>query len=199
MPPLSALVVGSISRDYSIGEPGSEGEPGGVVFYAGTALSRMGANTRVVTRLQERDHEALLSPLRAAGIDVLALESRETTSYRNDYAGTIDRHVLLSVSDALAPEDVPAAWRAADIVHFGPLHPRDLVPELIRTFRGLKGIDLQGLVRKVDSEVARFQRSDALDEFITEVDVVQSSEAELPSVLAGKSLGGTRAVLICCG
>lgn len=184
-PPVRALVLGAISRDVDLGT-GSGGvwRPGGVVVHAGTALASLGARVRVVTRVALADRAVLLAPLTRAGVEVLALPSRETTTCANDYQGPHDRHELRAVSDPIGPTDVPAAWRDADVVQLGPLHPADLLPETVAIVRGLRGLDLQGLVRAPGG--ARRAPS-ALARFLAHADVVQVSEHDLPAVLAGEA------------
>ncbi|NRA03423.1 MAG: hypothetical protein HRU00_12565 [Myxococcales bacterium] len=194
MPSRSAIVVGSLSRDYADEGVLKGSRPGGVVCYSGRALARMGLRTRVITRLQREDMPSLLAPLQADGVEVLALDSCSTTSYLNDYGRvndcgkSPDRHKLLSTSEPLRGDDVPPDWREADLIHLGPLHRRDLRPELGTVFGGLTGLDLQGLVRVAGSEYARAEPNPSLEAFLQGVDVVQASEQELSAVLDGDSL-----------
>src|SRR5262249_19578782 len=141
----SALVLGAITRDV---EPGGASSPGGVVHYAGLAFAALGARTRIVTRCRPEESQELLAALKAARVETRALPSRETTTYANDYTGSEDRHELLATSDPILPADLPVAWRAADAIHLGPLHRRDLLPETLSILRGHVGIDLQGLARE---------------------------------------------------
>ena len=67
--PIRALIVGAISSDL---ERGADPAPGGVVHYAGLALARLGAETRVVTSVRNEESAKLLAPLRAEGVLILA-------------------------------------------------------------------------------------------------------------------------------
>ena len=175
----TALVLGAVSRDVEISDTSeSTSRPGGVVSYAGTTLARLGASTRVVTRVHESDAIVLLNPLEAEGVEVLALPSRATTRYILDYSGRVDRHQLCETSDPIRPADVPTAWRSADLVHLGPLHRRDIEPATVSVLRGLIGIDLQGLVREPGAVRD-------IPEMLQHVTVVQVSESELPMILEG--------------
>jgi sugar/nucleoside kinase (ribokinase family) len=114
--PFVALVLGAVTRDLERDSASrTRAAPGGVVHYAGLALRALGATTRVVTRVRADDARELLAPLHAAGVELCALPSRATTTYANDYAGAEDQHELLASSDPLGSEDVPAAWRRADV------------------------------------------------------------------------------------
>ncbi len=182
---LSALVLGAVTRDV---EPGGGSSPGGVVHYAGLALAALGAGTRVVTRCREEDARELLAPLRAAGIETLALASRETTTYANDYTGSEDQHELLAASDPIAPADLPAEWRRADAIHLGPLHRRDLLPETLAVLRGRVGIDLQGLARRSSAAGTELAANAELKDFLAHVSVAKAAEEEIAVLLEGKSL-----------
>ncbi len=154
----------------------------------------MGLHTRVITRLKRDDMPSLLAPLRLDEVEVLALDSCATTAYLNDYdrlnesGRSSDQHRLLSTSEPLREDDVPPDWRAADLIHLGPLHSRDLEPELGAVFSGLTGLDLQGLVRVRDRKCARTEPNPSLGAFLEGVDVVQANEQELPAVLDGETL-----------
>jgi len=141
-----------------------------------------------VTRVRPEHEESLLAALRREGVETLALESRETTTYANDYSGARSRHELRAMSDPIGPADVPESWRHADVVQLGPLHPWDVLPETAALLRGFKGIDVQGLVRVPGPGGTRLRPFAALARFLEHVDVVQASERELPAVLDGDSL-----------
>lgn len=182
--PPTALVLGAVTRDETLEPAGNRlVAPGGVVTYAGTALARLGARARVVTRLHERDRDALVGPLRAEGVDVHALDSRHTTTYSLDYSGDSDMHELLATSDPITADDVPPEWRTADLVQLGPLHRRDLLPEAVAPLSGFTGLDVQGLVREPKG-------TDDLPKLLGHVDVMQVSEEELGALLEGESLEG---------
>lgn len=184
-----ALVVGAVSRDLELAdEAGGAARAGGVVIHAGAALARLGARTRVVTRLRPEDAPLLLAGLAAEGVETLALPSRDTTTYANDYSGPVDRHELRATSDPIAPEDLPPSWRDADLVQLGPLHRADIRPETAAALGGFKGLDVQGLVRVHGPGGTRLEPYPDLARFLAHVDVVQASEHELSAVLAGDSL-----------
>lgn len=196
--PMQALVVGAISVDLdgtahaggvnSWAVDAIAGRPGGVVYYAGLAHARLGADTRVVTSVAPRDAHRLLSPLHAEGIETAARKSAHTTSYRNDYSGRVDQHELCAASDSIRPEDVPTAWLGADVVQLGPLHRHDIDPDLVAELRGFTGIDVQGLVRLSTPNGTELAPFPDLARFLAHVEVVQASEAELPALLDGLTL-----------
>jgi sugar/nucleoside kinase (ribokinase family) len=179
-----ALVVGALSRDLENRDGRLVEHAGGVVHYAGTALARLGAVVRVVTRVRP-DDEALLESLRGEGVEIRALPSRRTTTYRNDYTGSLDRHLLLEASDPVRADDVPPRWYGSDLVQLGPLHREDVDPEIGARAGGIVGIDVQGLVRVAGTE--RLAPCPEIDRFVAHAGVVQASESELEAVLDGQS------------
>jgi sugar/nucleoside kinase (ribokinase family) len=154
-----------------------------VVHHAGLALAHLGLEVRVVTRLHECDQAELLAPLERAGVQVLALPSKETTTYRNDYSGESDSHFLLACSEPIGAEDVPHAWRSPDFAQLGPLHPADLAPGVTAALTGRIGVDAQGLVRSVMGQT----RAPAPLGLLRGADVLQVSESDLGVVAQGES------------
>jgi sugar/nucleoside kinase (ribokinase family) len=183
----TALVVGTVTLDFERRDDRLDEGPGGVVHHAGLTLLRLGAAVRVVTRVHP-DHVGLLDPLRAEGAEVLALKSRSTTTYRNDYTGPVDQHELLAQSDTIAAEDLPADWRHADVVHLGPLHPADLEPEVVECVQGLIGLDLQGLLRRPGAGQVRLRSNPNLGRYLTNVQVVHANQSEIEVARGGDSL-----------
>lgn len=179
-----ALVVGSVSRDLLAGGGSA---PGGVVHWAGLALLRLGARVRVLTRAAEVD-DALLDPLRSAGAEVRRLPSAATTTCRSAYGPRGDRHELWACSDPLRAADLPRAWREADLVQLGPLHPRDLAPGFALGLGGVVGLDVQGLVRVGRGPATRLAPARGLAEQLAGVAVLKASQAELPFALQGSEL-----------
>ncbi|HTO09489.1 MAG TPA: PfkB family carbohydrate kinase [Myxococcota bacterium] len=182
---LSALVLGAITRDV---EPGGASSAGGVVHYAGLAFAALGANARIVTRCRPQDAPELLGALRAARVETRALPSRETTTYANDYSGSEDLHELLATSDPIAPADLPPDWRAADAIHLGPLHRRDILPETLSVLRGHVGIDLQGLARERSPAGTRLAPNAELKDYLAHVSVAKAAEEEIAVLLEGMTL-----------
>lgn len=189
--PITALVVGSASLDLCAvgqGEPDiADASPGGAVYYAGRALARLGARTRVVTSVAEEHARKLLAPLHAEGIETAARTSAQTTVYLNDYSGRVDVHDRRAASDPIRRDDVPREWLESDVIQLGPLHPRDVLPEVAACVRGFVGLDVQGLVRRDTPRGTRLAPFGDLPLFLEHVDVVKANEDELPAITAGRS------------
>ena len=173
-------MIGAISRDF-IDERGPE--PGGVVYYAGISLARLGAQVRVVTRVDPADAATLIGPLEAEGVQTLALPSASTTTYALDYSSGADRHELVQASDPIGPRDLPASYRSADVIQLGPLHRRDLRPGLASELSGRIGLDVQGLLRTRGPEGTRLEPCPEIGEHLRGVAVVKANEDELPALV----------------
>ena len=157
------------------------------MHHAGIALLQLGARVRIVTRINPDDAD-LLAPLQREGAEIRALESRFTTTYRNDYTGPVDHHELLQTSDPIRAKDLPAEWRSADLIQLGPLHRRDLEPEVAGAVDGLVGLDLQGLVRRQARGGVELAPNPKLAPFLAQVQVVHANDSEVEAAVAGDSL-----------
>ena len=133
---------------------------GGAVFYSSFAARRSGARVCVVTKLNERDF-GLLDELKAEGIDVVAIPSRQTTSVENIFeTEDVDRRKvnLLAQADPFTIGDVPAA--GARIFNLAGLFvgefPNRLIADLAE--RGARiALDLQAMLRRSESGRFRWQ------------------------------------------
>jgi hypothetical protein len=85
-PPPRVVIAGSITRDRIERAGEVSWCLGGVVWHAGAMLSKLGIDTRVVTRCAERD-AALVGELTERGVEVVWSTSRATTVFVNSYPG----------------------------------------------------------------------------------------------------------------
>jgi sugar/nucleoside kinase (ribokinase family) len=140
-------VLGHLSRDVVEGGPP---RPGGGVFYATRALSRLGAEAHAHASCSAQDRPELLPALEAFGLPVTWHESSTTTAYSFHYEG--DRRVMWqdAVGDPWTPEQAVAAAADAVWVDVCALARTDFPPETLAALasggRQLL-VDLQGLVR----------------------------------------------------
>ena len=188
---MRVLVIGAITRDLDAADRDGMGRPGGVVTYAGRTFAALGARTHAVTRLRAQDVPALAGPLVGHGVHVVALPSTVTTTYANDYGGPHDHHELLLTSDPILGQDVPPAWRDAEVVHLGPLHPVDIDPSVLGAVRGSCALDVQGLLRTIGGGPARAPAE--LEPWLRRRQVVQVSEGDLEALAGGRDLEALRA------
>jgi sugar/nucleoside kinase (ribokinase family) len=140
-------VLGHLSRDVVEGGPP---RPGGGVFYATRALSRLGADARATASCSAEDRVALMEPLKAFGLPVSWRESSVTTAYSFHYEG--ERRIMWqdAVGDPWSAEEAVAAAAGSAWVDVCALTRTDFPPETLAALasdgRQLL-VDLQGLVR----------------------------------------------------
>ena len=105
--------------------------PGGGVYYAARALSRLGADARIAASCAARDRPALLRPLEAFGLPVTWHESTVTTAYSFHYEG--DRRIMRqdAVGDPWTPAQAVSAAGDAGWVDIGALVRTDFSPETL--------------------------------------------------------------------
>jgi sugar/nucleoside kinase (ribokinase family) len=144
---MTIAVIGHLSRDVVEGGPP---RPGGGVFYATRALSRLGAEAHARASCSPADRPELLPALEAFGLPVTWHESSTTTAYSFHYEG--DRRVMWqdAVGDPWTAEQAVAAAADAVWVDVCALTRTDFPPETLAALaadgRQLL-VDLQGLVR----------------------------------------------------
>ena len=147
MPP-DYLATGHVSKDVL---DGGRVAAGGTVTYSALTAQRLGLQAAVVTSCAPQD-EHLLDVLREEGVWVYSKPSEATTTFRNRYSAAGNRtQVLEAQAASLAYTDVPEEWRAAPIVHLGPI-AQELPSEMPSIFPdALLGITPQGWMRSWDS------------------------------------------------
>jgi sugar/nucleoside kinase (ribokinase family) len=157
---------------------------GGVVWYAGTTLARLGVETRVVTRTAPEDRE-LGKALEAAGVKVCLGLSAKTTTFVNEYTAKIRdgrTQRVLAVADSIQPSDLAESLTNADLVYLGPLHPTDLSDgtlSLVRRKMSFRlALDVQGYTRFVKNERVLPKLDGRLSSLLDACDVIKASEEE---------------------
>ena len=112
------LVIGHVAKDLLHGDSIASG---GTVTYSALAAQRLGLQAAVVTACAIQD-DALLAPLRDAGVWVHSIPSDATTTFSNVYDEAGHRtQVLGGQARTIGPDEVPEPWRTAPIVHLGPI------------------------------------------------------------------------------
>ncbi len=139
------LALGHISKDLTAG--GSVA-PGGTALYAALTAQRLGLQAALLTACAPQDR-ALLDPLREAGVWIKVEPSLTTTAFRNVYDKEENRvQTVASQARELELTEVPEAWRAAPIVHLGPI-AHELPAEAVHSFTpALLGVTPQGWLRR---------------------------------------------------
>jgi hypothetical protein len=135
------LVIGHITKDLL-----ADGQftIGGTVTYSSLTACNLGRETGIITRA---DPALDLSCFAACGITVHRLPSPVTTTFENIYLDGTRYQYIRAVATPIVPADVPAAWRAAPIVHLGPL-AQELASDMVGLFdQALIGVTPQGWMR----------------------------------------------------
>ena len=147
----AVAVVGNLSRDIVAG---AASRPGGAVYYAARALSRIGAAGHIVTRCAAADTEDLLPQLESFGIPVTLRAGTRTTAFTFHYDG--DHRVMHvdEIGDPWTVEDatgwVAEAIGEAEWVQIGALLRTDFPAAALAALAGDRRrllVDAQGLVR----------------------------------------------------
>ena len=172
------LVVGHVTKDLV---PGGF-VLGGTVAFASLTAHRLGRSAAVLTR------GAWLPGLAARfdGVAFHLLPAEVTTTFENVYtpAGRVQH--LRAAAPAIPAAAVPAAWRAAGVVHLGPV-AQEVPPELAEAFPDatLVGVTPQGWLRTWDaSGLVRPAPWDNAERVLARADVLVFSAEDVGGDLA---------------
>ena len=166
------LVVGHVVQDvvpdgYTVG---------GTTTYSSITARNLGRGPGIVTRLAPD----FVIPQVLHDITVHRVSSAHTTTFHNIYRDGHRQQFLLARADDLEPGDVPDAWRAAPIVHLGPL-AREIDARFAKLFpNALVGVTPQGWLRQWDEAGhIRMRPWEEAAEILPHVDVLVLSEEDL--------------------
>ena len=166
------LIVGHVVQDvvpdgYTVG---------GTATYMAITARNLGRKPGIVTRLAPD----FVLPEVLHDIAIARVDSEHTTTFHNVYHDGHRQQFLLNVADPIQPEDIPAAWRAAPIVHLGPL-ARELDARFAKLFPGaLVGVTPQGWLRQWDeTKRVRMRPWEEARDILPHVDVLVFSEEDL--------------------
>jgi sugar/nucleoside kinase (ribokinase family) len=142
-PPPDYLVVGHLTRDLL---PGGAVAPGGTAFYGALTAARLGYAAGMLTAAAGWSSVP-------AEVQVAAVPSAVSSSFAHSYVDGRREQLVHSVATRLTPEHLPDHWRAAPLVHLGPVIDEcDL--RLITAFPGaLLGVTPQGWMRRLDGSL----------------------------------------------
>ena len=156
------LIIGHITEDLHDGGYTN----GGTASYSALTARAFGLQVGVVTA-----GASDLAYLTAGGIQT-AQKAAPTTTFRNIETPTGRKQYLLKAAPVLTAEDVPEDWRAAKVVHLGPV-AQETDPALIHCFprETFIGITPQGCMRAWDDEgLVRYQKWNPDAEFLERLD-----------------------------
>jgi sugar/nucleoside kinase (ribokinase family) len=173
-------VVGHVSRDVVEGGPP---RPGGGVFYATRALSRLGADARATASCSAEDRVALIEPLMAFGLPVSWRESSVTTAYSFHYEG--DRRIMSveSLGEPWSPARAVSAAQGAAWIDACALSRGDFSSETLAalTEDAELLLDAHGLVRK--PVTGPLQTDAAVGDVLEHVDILKLNDEEATTLV----------------
>jgi sugar/nucleoside kinase (ribokinase family) len=175
--------LGHITRDVV---DGAAPRPGGGVFYAARALSRLGVDAHIRASCSAEDRPVLIPPLEAFGLPVTWHESSTTTAYSFHYEG--DRRIMRqdAVGDPWTPEQALEAAADSIWIDVCALTRTDFPPETLSALdpggRQLL-VDLQGLVRT--ATVGPLRTDANIGDVLKYVEILKLNDEEAKTLVGG--------------
>ncbi len=139
------VVVGHVTRDLD-----AQGgwRAGGTATYAALTAARLGVRVGVLTA-------AIPGTIGLEGqdrIEVSLCSSPESTTFENLYLDGHREQYVRAVATPLVPEQLPAAWLQAPVVHLGPIAQEVDIRFLEAFDEALVGVTPQGWLRAWDAD-----------------------------------------------
>jgi hypothetical protein len=136
------VIIGHLTRDIV---PGGY-TLGGTAAYSGITACRMGADVTILTRAHPSDaqHPSL------AGLEIINLPSKYTSTFHNVYHNDIRTQHVRVVAAPIMAEDVPKRLYHADVALLAPL-VQEVDPTMIPKMQGLVASTPQGWLREWDA------------------------------------------------
>jgi sugar/nucleoside kinase (ribokinase family) len=140
--PIDYLVIGHITEDLTAAGP----LPGGTAAYAALTARALGLRVGIVSA------HAPTAPLQLLeGIPVAALAAEHSTTFENLNTPTGRVQYLHHAAPTLELSLVPETWRAAPLVHLGPV-AQEIDPKIVWGFpSAFIGVTPQGWLRSWDA------------------------------------------------
>jgi sugar/nucleoside kinase (ribokinase family) len=134
-------MLGHFTRDVL---PDGTTTPGGTSLYAALTAHRLGRNVAVVSA------PAVLPAGWPDAIQIAFHPSPTLPTFENTYTPEGRKQTLHADSEPITPDAIPAAWRAAPLIHLGPVLG-ETPEQLVEAFPGaLLGVTPQGWMRTWD-------------------------------------------------
>jgi len=149
--------VGHLTKDINVDNARREEriEVGGGVLYGSITAALLGVETVVLAKCAREDFESFRFLLQESGVKVFLLESRETTTIRNEYY-SLDpdnrESYLVKKADPFTRDDL-SYIPYSDVIHINPLWYGEFEEEhipLLRKKTGFLSADAQGFLRRVE-------------------------------------------------
>ncbi len=189
------LLIGHITADLT-----PEGRRlGGTVSYAARTVCAFGLRVGILT--SAADPEPLLDELKPFADEIVVLPAAATSTFENIYSVSGRTQYIRGVARSIGPDDVPAQWLSAPLVHLAPLTD-EVDPQIAYQFKhSTVLLTLQGWLRRWDDDGrVRFKRwfdaavLKAIDIVVfSEEDILEAPELEQELADAVEHLFVTRA------
>lgn len=147
------LAIGHVAHDLTA----NGARLGGTVAYSALTARALGMKVGIVTAVGKE------TPLGALdGIPVISIESPHSTTFENIYTEQGRVQYLCAQASRIGFDSVPPTWRAASIIHLGPI-ANEIDSSLPENFSPtLLGVTPQGWMRGWDAD-GRVSRSEWLN------------------------------------
>ena len=179
-PHVDIMMIGHFAKDRLVVDGHGETASGGAVYYGGIALSRLGLNVAVVTRLHPDDFP-LLDELRREEVQIFATPAVETSGIENIYkSADMERRICKSIGFAgpFRTEDIPNL--SAHIYVAAAIIAGEIDLAMLRSLaqRGPVAIDVQGFVRVRNNGELVFRQWPDMAEGLSHVTYLKVDRAE---------------------
>ncbi len=174
--------IGHITNDVRVMMGKRTPFVGGAAYFSPYAARRSGADVLVITKMAQKD-TVCLDVLKEAGIDVVVLPSKATTSIENIFE-TEDQDNrklnLLSLADSFSAEEIPSDLEA-EVFHIAALFngeiPDSMLIELSK--RGKVAMDLQAALRYIGEDDVYFKDWDEKKKYLPYLHYLKADSLEI--------------------
>ncbi|MHC2995077.1 MAG: ribokinase [Candidatus Atribacteria bacterium] len=176
------FIIGHISIDENIYQGEAVKEIGGAVFYSSCASYAIGHKIGILTKLSPQDRK-YLEAFTIPKEDIIALDSKKTTSIRNIYHSEDKERrtcIALSVADPFKICDIPDNVDS-QIYYFSGLISGEFESEMIKFLhnKGKVALDVQGFLRTVgENKEMVFIDWKEKKEYLPYIDYLKTDAAE---------------------
>ncbi len=184
---LDMVVAGHITIDVNVFPHGIvENMLGGTPTYAGFALTTLGRETGVISKIGEDFPEQFPPLFSKFGLNTegILATSEKTTKFENTYADDGSRkQICKEVSPEITPDDVPNAYLNAEGFYLSPVMgeiPLETVAKISEKGEGITMLDPQGILREVkNGGKIVHSMPENFQEYLEKVDIVKVGMDEL--------------------
>ncbi|MCM1491455.1 MAG: PfkB family carbohydrate kinase [Muribaculum sp.] len=181
---MNLTCIGHITLDKVVTPRFTAYMPGGTAYYFAKALKNIDLDSfRLITSLAANEmHE--VEKLRAEGIDVDAIISKNSVYFENKYGEDMNERTqrVLAKADPFTIENLKNA--ESKIFHLGTLLADDFDKETVKflSTKGIVSVDVQGYLRKVEGEkVVAVDYDDKL-EMLPYIGILKANEMEMETL-----------------